>query len=89
MIILKTNNGIIIIYISILLEPKIMPIYPFTKFYITLQPIVEIFAKYLDFFNIFFSNSVIKLLRYNAINNYFINILDNKQLFIAKYTSSK
>lgn len=66
-----------------------MPIYPFTKFYITLQPIVEIFAKYLDFFNIFFSNSVIKLLRYNAINNYFINILDNKQLFIAKYTSSK
>ena len=38
-------------------------------------------TKYFDFSNIFSSNSIIKLLEYNGINDYSINLLDIKQLY--------
>ena len=40
----------------------------------------RIFTKYSNFSNVFFSNSVVKLLEHTRINNHLINLLDNKQL---------
>lgn len=39
-----------------------------------------IIIKYLNFTNIYISDFEIKFLEYTSINNYFINIVDNKQL---------
>ena len=39
-----------------------------------------IFVEYSDFFDVFFSDSVTELLEYTKINDYRINLLDNKQL---------
>ena len=39
---------------------------------------MTIFLNYSDFANCFLSNSIIKLLEYTNINNYSINLIDNK-----------
>ena len=36
------------------------------------------FAKFFNISYVFFSNSIIKLLKYNKINNYCINLLNHK-----------
>ena len=43
--------------------------------------IISIFNKYLNFINIFLSNSKVKLLIYYNIINYFTNLIDNKSFF--------
>lgn len=38
---------------------------------------ITICANYSDFDNIFLFNSIVKLLKYISIDNYFINLIDN------------
>lgn len=41
---------------------------------------VIVFMEYSDFANVFFPNSIIKLLKYFKINNHFIDLENDKQL---------
>lgn len=71
--ILETNNQIFIMHIADLAEFKIMPILAFQEAQVVSLTNTKIFAKYSNFFNIFFSDSTVELPEYTKINNHLIN----------------
>lgn len=75
---MNINNKIFLVYIATLVKLRIILICQFYTVFITLLVGIEIFTKYSDFFNIFFLDSIVKLLKYTKINNYSINLLNNK-----------
>lgn len=75
---MNINNKIFLVYIATLVKLRIILICQFYIVFITLLVGIEIFTKYSDFFNIFFLDSIVKLLKYTKINNYSINLLNNK-----------
>ena len=78
-IILDINNKNFMLYIAVLAKLTIILIYFSYKVLVVLLINVEIFTKYFNIFDIFSSNSKVELLKYTKINNYFINLLNNKQ----------
>ena len=78
--ILDIDNKIFVIYVAALAKPTIMLIYIFYEVQVALLTSIEISAKYFNFLNIFSSNSAAKLPEYIGINNYSINLLEDKQL---------
>ena len=71
-----------VLHIVTLKEPTIMLIYLSCQAQVTSLRNNKngIFAEYFNFFNIFFSDSVLKLQKHIKINNHFINLLNDKQL---------
>ena len=47
----------------------------------------RIHAEYFNFSNVFSSNSAAELQEHTGINDYLINLLDNKQLPIVRYAT--
>ena len=80
---LNGDNEILVLHVTALAEPAIMPIYSSCQAYIILltSEKIGISAEYSDFFNIFSSDLATKLLEHNRINDHSIDLLDNKQLF--------
>ena len=78
--VLDANNNFFMVYIVALEEPIIILIYLSFKIQVILLTSIEIFNNYFDFLKIFCSYSTIELPKYTRINNYFINLLDNKEL---------
>lgn len=60
-----------------------MLIYPFHKTQVILLINTEIFTEYFNFLDIFFLGYIVMLLEHTRINNYFINLFNNKQLFYS------
>ena len=79
---LNTNNKTFVIHIVALAEPITMLIYPSCQAQVTVLTSKEtgIPAKYSDFSNVFFSDSAAELSEHTRINDYFINLLDDKQV---------
>ena len=78
--VLDVNNNFFMVYIVALEEPIIILIYLSFKIQVILLTSIEIFNNYFDFLKIFCSYSTIELPKYTRINNYLINLLDNKKL---------
>lgn len=76
---LDGDNEIFMIHLIALAKPTIMQIYLSYEAQVILLISMQIYAKYYDFLNIFPSNSAAKLPEYNEINNYYINLLKDKQ----------
>ena len=77
---IDVDNKTFVVYVVALAELIIISIYLFCKAKVALLIIIEIYIKYFNFLNIFFLDSAAKLLEYTRINNYLINLLENKQL---------
>ena len=79
-VVLNANNKIFRVHIIVLVEEIIMPIHLFHKAYVALLRSMEIPAKYSNFSEVFFSGSMVKLLKHTGINYHSTNTLDDKQL---------
>ena len=77
---LNADNEIFGVHIAALAEPMTIPIYPSYQAQVALlmSKKTEIPIEYSDFFNVFFSNSVVELLEYTRINDHPIDLLDNR-----------
>ena len=80
--ILKADNEIFMMYITALAKSIIMLIHPFCQAQVAslTSEKTRIFAEYSDFFNVFSSDSVVKLLESLKINDHRIDLLNDKQL---------
>ena len=80
--ILSVDNKTFVIYIAALTKPIIIPIYPSCQTQVTLlkSEKTEILAEYSNFSDIFLLDSVEELPEHTRINDYSINLLNNKQL---------
>ena len=78
---LNVDDESFVVHIAALTEPTTIPIYPFRQAQVAslMSKETGISAKYSDFSNIFSSDFPAKLLKHNRINDYPINLLDNKQ----------
>ena len=78
---LNVDDETFVMYIAALAELTIMPIYSSYQAQVALLTSKEngILAEYLDFSNVFFLDSTMKLLEHTRINNHPINLLDDKQ----------
>lgn len=83
------NNKIFIVYIAALVRSIILPIYLLYKTYVTLLISMKNFAKDSNFLDIFFSDSIAKLLKHIRIYKHYINLLNHKQLPYIKLKASK
>ena len=81
--VLNVDNKIFVLHKVALAEPILMPIHPSCQAQDTLLTSEEtkILAKYSNFSNVFSSDSAAELLKQTKINDYPINLLDNKQSF--------
>lgn len=79
--VLDAANMIFVMYKITLAKLMIILIYYFCKVLITLRTSIKFFINTPIFSNNFFSNFAVKLLGYTKVNNHFINLLNNKQLF--------
>ena len=87
--VLNPENETFVIHIVALAELITIWMYPSYQAKITSLTSKEIGipAEYSDFSNVFSSNSAAELLEYPGINNYSINLLDNKQpLYVLIYS---
>lgn len=77
---MNINNKIFIINIATLVKPVTILIYfsSSANVALLLSKKLEIFTKYSNFFNVFFTIFLVKLLEYTKINNYLNNLLDNR-----------
>ena len=78
---LNANNKTFTVHIVAQVEPTIMQIYfsHQAKVISLTSEEIRIPTKYFNFSNVFSSDSTVELLEYTRINNYSINLLDNKQ----------
>lgn len=74
------NNKALVIYVATLVELIIIPIHSSCNAKMTLRISTKIFVKYSNFLNVLFLDSAMKLLEYARIKDYFINLLEDKQL---------
>ena len=88
-IVLDIDNKTFMIYIATLVEQTIILIYLLYQAHVILLTSIEIFIQYSNFSDIFFSYFTAKLLEYNKINNYPINLLNDKQLLYSLIYSPK
>ena len=79
---LNADNKTFVVHIAALAEPTTMPIHPFCQALVAALTSEEtgILAEYSDFSNVFSSDSQAELPEHSGINDYPINLLDNKQL---------
>ena len=81
---LSANDKTFVVYIVALEEPTTMPIYPFCQAQVTALTSKEtgIPAKYSNFSNIFFSDSMVELPEHTEINDHSIHcwILSNRPM---------
>ena len=78
---LNADNETFVMHVAALAEPTIMPIYSSCQAQVAVLTSGEtgIPAEYSDFSNVFSSDSAAELPEYTGFNDYFINLLDNKQ----------
>ena len=78
---LNLDDKNFIVHEAAIAEQIIIPIYPFcqAKLASLTSEQIEISVKYSEFFNIFSSDSAVKLPENTKINDHLINLLDNKQ----------
>lgn len=88
-VVLDTNNITFVFYVVTPVEPTIMLIYSSREIKVFFLTSMDILVKYLDFLHIFSSNSMAKLLKYTRMNNYSINLLEDKQLLYSSIYSLK
>ena len=81
-VVLNKDNKTYMVHIAALAKLTTIPIYPFCQAQVALLTSKEtgIPTEYSDFSNVFSSDSAAELPEYIGINDYFINLLDNKQL---------
>ena len=79
---LNADKETFVLYIAALAEPTTKPIYPScqAKIALLISEKIEVLTEYSNFSNIFSSNFAAELPEHNRINNYPINLLNNKQL---------
>ena len=79
----NADNETFVMHVAALVESITMPIHPSCQTQVATLISEEngILTEYSDFSNVFSSDSAVELLEYTEINNYPINLLDNKQLF--------
>ena len=79
---LNVDNKIFVVDVMALAEPTTIPTYPSCQAQVASSTSKEtgIPTEYFDFSNVFSSDSAEKLPEHNGINDYPINLLDNKQL---------
>ena len=78
---LNTDDETFVVHVAALAEPTTIPIYPSCQAQVAALTSEEtgILVEYSDFSNVFSSDSAAKLLEHNGINDYPINLLDDKQ----------
>ena len=78
---LNADNETFIVYIAALVEPMTMPIHSSCQAQVAVltSEETEIPTEYSDFSNIFSSNSIVELPEHTGINDYPINLLNDKQ----------
>ena len=79
---LNSDDEIIVVYLAFLVKPITILIYSSCQAQVALLTSEEkgIFAEYFDFSNVFSSDAAAKLPKYNRINDYPINLVNDKQL---------
>ena len=65
-------------YVVILIKLIVIPIHLFRMAQVALLTNTKILAKYSDFLDIFSSDSVVELLEHIRVNDYFINLFEDK-----------
>ena len=77
----NADNETFMVYVAVLAESTIMLIHPFCQAQVSMLTSEEIGipAKYSEFPNVFSSDSAAELPEYTRINDYPINLLDDKQ----------
>ena len=83
MALLNVEDETFVMYIVVLAKPIIIPIYCSHEAQVTLSKSMETCTKYFDFSNVFSLDSAAELLAYGGINNYSINLFQDKQLFYS------
>ena len=78
---LNVDNETFVVHVAALAEPTTMPIHPFCQAQVATLTSEEtgIPAEYSDFSNVFSSDSAAELPEHIRINDYPINLLDDKQ----------
>ena len=78
--VLNADNKIFVVHVAALAELTTMYIYPSCQAQVVslTSKKTVISAKYFNFSNVFFLDSTVELLKYTRINNYLINLLDDK-----------
>ena len=78
---LNKNNETFVVHVVALAKPTTMPIYFFCQVQVAMlmSERTRILAEYFEFSNVFSSDSAAELLEHTRINDYLINLLDNKQ----------
>ena len=79
MAVLDIDDKTFVVHIAILVELIIIPIYLFYKTSVALLISIKISIKYFNFLNFFSSDSVVNLPKYIRMNDYSINLLEDKQ----------
>ena len=79
---LNADDKTFVVHVPDLAEPTTMPIYSSSPAQVAALMSEEtvIPVEYSNFFNVFFSDSAAELPEHTGINDYLINLLDNKQL---------
>ena len=82
---LNADDKTFVIYVVALVEPTTMPIHSSCQAQVTALTSEEsgISAEYPNFSDIFSSDFAVELSEYTGINDYFINLLDDKQLLYS------
>ena len=78
---LNADNETFVVHVAALAEPTTMPIYSSyqAQVAVLMSEETRILAEYFDFFNVFFSDSAVKLREHTRINDHPIDLLDDKQ----------
>lgn len=85
--VLNINDEIFLVHEAALAELIIISIHFSCEAQVVSLIIIEILVKYFDFLDVFFSDFTMKLPKHTKINNYLINLFENKQLLYGQIYS--